>query len=247
MKRLNLFSILALMLFVLWGCNERSPISSESDLPARVDQESDGFRDGALLSKEFEYEVVLENLTPATGEGSSQPLAPPVLATHTPFFHIFKVGKFASSELAQVAEDAVSGPLVEKLSKSKQVFDVQQGDGVIFPGATATLKIKTRPGFHKLSLVSMLVNTNDGFAGADGIRLPLNRAEYYLRAYDAGSEKNTEMMAHIPGPCCGNPFVRVPTHKPIKYHKGIRGKADLDPEIYGWHGPVVKLTITRIN
>ena len=120
--------------------------------------------------------------------------------------------------------------MIALLQGSRRVYDVAVGDGVVFPGETAMFTIKARTGYRKLSLVAMLVNTNDGFVGADGILLPHHgTTEYYLYAYDAGTEKNTELKDHIPGPCCGSPLVRVPTHERIKMHKGILGVGDLDP------------------
>ena len=150
--------------------------------------------------------------------------------------------------MRQIAEDAVNGPMVEKLSNSKKVFEVVEGSEVIFPEGAVSFKISAKRGYHRLSLVSMLVNTNDAFTGISGARLPYRGEKvYYLYAYDAGTEKNTEMTDHIPGPCCGNPLVRVPTHEKVKVHHGIKGKGDLDPEIYGWHKKVAKLTIRRLN
>jgi hypothetical protein len=125
---------------------------------------------------------------------------------------------------------------------------VEGSEGPIFPGEGQTFSIKTKLPFKKLSLASMLVNTNDAFTGVDGIALPrYGSKEMYLEAYDAGTEKNTESNYHIPGPCCGNPHMRVPTNEKIKIHSGIMGHGDLDPAIYGWSGKVAKLTITRVK
>jgi hypothetical protein len=195
-----------------------------------------------------EFELTLENLTPATGPGASQPLSPPVLAVHNSRFRIFKEHRYASDELLQIAEDAVNGPMIDLLSNSTKVFDFAEGEGVILPGASASFTLKAKRGFSKLSLVCMLVNTNDAFAGISRARLPRHgKRIYYLYAYDAGTEKNTELTDHIPGPCCGNPLVRVPTHKKIKKHRGIQGIGDLDPAVYDWNRKVAKLTIRRIN
>jgi hypothetical protein len=198
--------------------------------------------------KDMEYEIVLENLTPSTGPGSSQPFSPPVLATHRPLMRLFKKNGFASDELRQIAEDAVNAPMVSLLQESHRVFDVVEGSGVILPGAAATFTIKAKLGFRKLSLVTMLVNTNDAFTGTNKVFLPFKGSRtYYLKAYDAGTEQNTELQTDIPGPCCGNPFSRVPTSERIKLHEGILGIGDLAPATYGWNEPVAKLTVTRIN
>lgn len=249
MKRHLIFLVPVLFLIFVWGCNNDSSILSTQDEALSSPESAGRFdRADAVVQGEYEFEITLENLTPETGAGSSQPFSPPVVATHTPLFHVFRIGSFASSELGQVAEDAVSGPLIEMLNQSDFVNDVAAGDGVILPGQSATIRVKAQRPFQKLSLVAMLVNTNDAFTGIDGIRLPRSGEKtYYLRAYDAGTEKNTEMKAHIPGPCCGSPLVRVPTEERIKHHRGITGTGELDPDIFGWDEPVAKLTIRMVE
>lgn len=241
---------LALSLFLVFaGCEDDSNITTEPELLQK--EANFGDNEGKLEkgSGYAQFKVTLENLTPATGPGASQPLSPPVITTHTPKFHIFQKHKYASSELAYIAEDAFNDPLVELLNSSPLAYDVVVGSsGPVFPGSAETFMVKAKFPFKKLSLVTMLVNTNDGFTGIDAANLPLfGTREYYLPAYDAGSEKNTELTSHIPGPCCGSPFVRVPSNKIIKKHKGIKGKGDLDPGKYGWKGYVAKLTITRVK
>ncbi|MFQ5676024.1 MAG: spondin domain-containing protein [bacterium] len=236
-RNLRLSALLLSGLFV-WSCSEQSPTNTAL---------TSGDVALSKVGSGATYQVTLENLTPATGPGASQVISPPVLASHG-HFHIFRVGALASVELAQVAEDAVNGPLVELLGNSAQVYDVVQGGGVIPPGSSDSFVIRVKRGFNRLSLVAMLVNTNDGFVGIDQVQVPLSgSAVYYLQAYDAGSEKNTELKSDIPGPCCGNPGVRVPTHERVAPHPGILGVGDLDPEVYGWTGPAAKLTISRVD
>jgi hypothetical protein len=252
MKHVVFFIIVISFSLLIWGCSEeiQSPTASV-DSEESMAVEDDEFQvESHMWDKEstIEYEVTLENLTPATGDISSQPFSPPVLASHKSGIRLFKRHHYASDELRQIAEDAVSGPLVEKLRNSEEVFDVVEGTGVIFPEGSDSFMIKAKRGYNKLSLVCMLVNTNDAFAGISKARLPRHGEKvYYLYAYDAGTEKNTELTDHIPGPCCGNPLVRVPTHEKIQYHGGIMGIGDLDSEVYGWNKKVAKLTIRRVN
>ena len=266
MKRLSFFLIIISFSVLIWSCSEETqpPTSAmENDQSRAADGEDPDLieeteshawdQDDKLFNRHkrgyaAEFEVTLENLTPVTGDVSSQPFSPPVLATHKSQMRLFKKHRYASDELRQIAEDAVNGPMVEKLNNSEKVYEVVEGSEVIFPGGSVSFKIRAKHKFRKLSLVSMLVNTNDAFTGISGARLP-HRGEkvYYLYAYDAGTEKNTEMTDHIPGPCCGNPLVRVPTHEKIKRHRGIMGTADLDPDIYGWDKKVAKLTIRRVQ
>ncbi|RMH64719.1 MAG: hypothetical protein D6677_04140 [Calditrichaeota bacterium] len=239
------FMIVAAVAALAWSCQQGDTINSADAPDARFGRSADRVDTHGLYML---YDITIENMTPATAPGASQPMSPAVVASHNLHTAVFKTGRLASDELAQLAEDAVSAPLVESLNDNPLVYDVQQGDGVIFPGASTTIRIKARPGFQKLSIVSMLVNTNDAFMGVDGLLMPLKGSKtVYAYAYDAGSEKNTESMDHIPGPCCGSPHVRVPTSEPIHLHGGIQGVGDLDPAIYGWDGPAARITVTRVQ
>jgi len=252
MKRTYLVLSIALLFALTWGCSQDSSMPTESS----VDLNSQSLQahstspqsNAKKMHAVAQYEITLENLTPATGAGASQPLSPPVFATHAPSFRLFHLDGYASDELRQVAEDAVNDPLVTRLESSERVFETTTGDAVILPGDMATYTIDAKIGFHKLTLVSMLVNTNDGFTGVNKLNLQRQGSKtFYLRAFDAGTEENTELESDIPGPCCGSHGVRVPTHQRIRFHQGILGVGDLHPAVYDWDGPVAKLTVTRIN
>ena len=243
-----LYGALALLIA---GCSQEKP-SQPAEEPVVQGETDYGDEEGLeMLAKSdgiARFEVTFENLTPATGEGSSQPFSPPVFAVHTGNLRLWKLGHRASDELRQIAEDAVNGPMMAKLASSGEVYSVSQGTGVIFPGASETFVVEGEGQFHRFSLVSMLVNTNDGFTGVTRVFLPVRgKRVFYLKANDAGTEKNTELKDHIPGPCCGSHLVRVPTDDKVRRHKGIKGIGDLDPAIYGWDEPVAKLTIRRVR
>jgi hypothetical protein len=256
-KPLALLAAAAALVLALFGCSEEPPTGLPGD-PVAADHDQPGADGDALrISADPDagvarwmqtYEIVVENLTPATGAGASQPFSPPVLATHRRDFHVYRAGTFASDELAQIAEDAVSGPMIDLLENSDKVVDVVAGDAVILPGGEGRYEIRAAAGKRWLSAVFMLVNTNDAFGGLDGVRLPLRGEKvYYVHAYDAGSELNSELAADIPGPCCGNPGQGTATNERIATHAGIQGTGDLDPAVYGWSEPVAKVTVRRIN
>lgn len=250
MKNITAFAMVTLLTMGLLGCSQELPTSADNAVSELTLAKEAAKPDELSLAKgksEATFEITVENLTPATAPGASQVFSPPVLASHANL-RLFRVGHLASKEVSLIAEDAINGPMVDFLSNSPRVFDVVEGDGVIFPGESASFVLKLKKRFTRISLLCMLVNTNDGFTGVSGLKPPkYGSAVYYLPAYDAGTEKNTELKAHIPGPCCGSPEVRVPTRERIRRHRGILGVGDLDPAVYGWHGPVAKLTITRID
>jgi hypothetical protein len=67
-------------------------------------------------------------------------------------------------------------------------------------------------------------------------------------AYDAGSEANTELCEHIPGPPCGNQ-ARMLTGAEgfVHVHRGIHGVGDLNEAAMDWNNPVVKVVIEKMD
>ncbi len=194
------------------------------------------------------YEVSITNLT------RGQIFSPPVVAIHNGRLDpLFTLGEKASMVLAGVAEDAINKPLVDKLSNSHNVLDVKEIFGIngpILPGETATVTLAGNPHwFNKISLVSMLVITNDAFCGLNGARLPHSGArQYQSPAYDAGSETNNESCDYIPGPPCNNPMKRDTSMAEgyVHIHAGIHGIGDLSPSMYDWRNNVAQIKVRRI-
>ena len=252
-KILLLLPAVLLTAFALTGCSEdtpTAPATTDETLTATATEEATDLdlEKSRHHDRMATYEVVIENLTPATGPGASQPFSPPILASHSGDMHVFRPWRRASSEVAGVAEDAMNGPLVDLLTASSRVNDVAVGGDVILPGGAMTLMLEARPGQARLSAIFMLVNTNDGFGGLDGMRLPLRgERSWYVPVWDAGSEVNTESAMDIPGPCCGSPGMGEDEHGRIRLHRGIQGHGDLDVETYGWNRPAARLTVRRID
>ena len=189
------------------------------------------------------WQVSIRNLTPP----DSQPFSPPVFAVHRPSVHVWQGGKIASHALVAVAEDANNEVLVSALSKTAGVSDVFAADsGPIPPGASAEFTLQVRPG-DRVSIVTMLVNTNDAFTGVDALELYGSSCTVRAISYDAGSEVNNELASAIPGPAGGNFFVRHPEGDVIRPHEGITGRGDLDPAVHGWTEPVAEIVFTRVD
>jgi hypothetical protein len=195
-------------------------------------------------SAEKTWRVTVENLTP---EGS-QPLSAPLLAIHGKRVDVWGVGDIANHGVAAIAEDANNAVLQSALGQLPGVHDVFTGaGGAIASGESRSYTVQGGAGRDRLTLLTMLVNTNDGFTGLDSLPLRGKRTVLYRMAYDAGSERNNELRAFIPGPCCGNPFVRDPEGALIAPHAGITGAGELDPTVYGWDEPVARITIERLG
>lgn len=219
------------------------------------------------------YEVTITNLT------AGQPLTPPVVATHRGHGAIFRVGAPASVGVREVAENGNLAPLLRFLEADpfgRIASVLQAGDGPLVPAGTpggvedppmgpefpdsVTFTITADRRAHRLSFASMLVCTNDGFTGVNGMRLPLRVGGTLTRttaAYDAFTELNTEDFAHIVPPC--QPLIGVSSGEAgsgvsdpalaeggvIAPHAGIQGGADLVPDVHGWTDPVAEITVTR--
>lgn len=205
------------------------------------------------------YRVTVYNLT------STQPMTPPLVATHNARARFFKLGRPASDGIRQIAENGNLGPLADALSANDNVTDVVIAAGdppPLLQNESITFEIESQRGHRYLSWVSMLICTNDGFAGRNRIRLPQrigHARTAFARAYDAGTERNTEDFADIVPPCqifgatssddmgTGMSDPDLETNGRVRRHRGIKGGNDLDRELHGWDARVAKVTIERIS
>ncbi len=187
------------------------------------------------------YEIRITNLT------RGQIMSPAVIATHSNRVRMFKVGKKASAGLAALAEDADASGLTAALDDAgAEVTEWVMAAGPLLPGATQSVEITIADGDF-LSLASMLVTTNDAFAGLDSYDLSTlaGRRHFTIPAYDAGSEANNESCAKIPGPPCGSGGARARSDREgfVHIHAGIRGDGDLPKMTYDWRNPVMRVEI----
>ena len=108
----------------------------------------------------------------------------------------------------------------------------------------------------KLSLVSMLVNTNDAFTGLNAIDLASLAAgdswTGYAGVYDAGTEANSEMAGTIPGPIDGGTGFDAARDDVdfVAMHPGVVSMDDglatsVLTQAHRFDNPAVYITITR--
>ncbi len=195
------------------------------------------------------YRVTVENLT------ENQTLTPAVVAAHERSFRVFEKGEAASDGLQQLAENGGVPVLVDELTAEDDVDAVAvAGTEPIAPGASASTLITTTAEKARISVVAMLICTNDGFAGVSGARVSDRRGETvrYGDAYDAGTEINTQAFADLVPPCSnfttgtGTSDPALAENGTIRHHAGITNTGDLTPETHGWDDPVIKVTIERV-
>ncbi len=198
------------------------------------------------------YEVTFTNTT------SGQYLTPPNWAAHDRRVSVFRPGRRASEGLQAVAENGGVPVLAAELQG--KVDDAGRGvsgvgaEAPIAPGESVTFTFETDERF--LSAASMLICTNDGFAGLNAKRLPRRMGatrSFSLPAFDAGTEINTENRSDlVPAPFCGEgegsgeSSPELAQDGRIRHHKGIQGVGDLDAS-FDFGRTVASVTVERVG
>lgn len=188
------------------------------------------------------YNVTITNIT------SGQVFTPLAVVSHSPAVGLFQVGQAASVELEHVAEAGDTGPLAAALGASGETADIQALTTPLPPGQSVTVPIMTAAGMDLISVVGMLVPTNDAFVALNGVMALADSATFRVPAYDSGTEANDENCMHIPGPpnvCQGEGFneSREGAEGFVHIHRGIHGIMDLTASVYDWRNPVAQITI----
>jgi hypothetical protein len=202
-------------------------------------------------NRQQSYTIELTNLT------ANQPFSPVALAFHQPTLSLWEAGDSASIELEVLAESGDPQPFLDAAATHAMVVDTLAGSGVIPPGGGEAFSV-TFSGDESivLTLATMLVNSNDAFAGTSGATVPSlavgESRTWYLPAYDAGTEANTETAATIPGPAAGGEGFNAARDEGdrIAIHPGIISNQDgqalsvLDGS-HRWDNPVLKVDLVR--
>ncbi|MEO7158074.1 MAG: spondin domain-containing protein [Vicinamibacterales bacterium] len=195
------------------------------------------------------YSVTITNLT------KGQNFTPLVIATHSPGVRIFAPGTQASPQLQVVAEEGAPDMLVALLRGTTGVREVVTAAGLQTPAVSATFQINGGGAFSQLSIVAMLIPTNDAFLGLSGLVLPAGFEPVVVDviAYDSGTEINDERCASIPGPNfseCGGPGTGGRPGRgegAITVHNGMHGVGDMNAALRDWRGPVARVTVQRVQ
>jgi len=143
------------------------------------------------------FTVQIDNLT------ENQPFAPLAVVLHKPGYHPYSLGDMADMSLESLAEGGDPSELLAAADSNPAVLAGTASTGLTLPGNKTSVAVKGLSTMPRLSVVGMLVNTNDGFIGLDDVDLSeLKRGETLVlnaRIYDAGTEANTESAASVPG------------------------------------------------
>lgn len=191
------------------------------------------------------YVVTVTNIT------KGQIFTPVIVSTHRWGVKLFTLGEPAKEALEKLAEGGDTVPLAAYL-KRRGARDVATATGVLPPGESVTLRVRTDERHAWFSVAAMLIPSNDAFMAVNGMRGPEGRGRRSILspAYDAGTEANDELCVSIPGPpdvCAGEGYNPNAGEGYVYVHAGIQGVGDLRPGKYDWRNPVARITVRRVE
>ncbi|WP_394203969.1 spondin domain-containing protein [Shewanella waksmanii] len=169
---------------------------SDNDNPAPTPQPAPAPAPAPAV--EYSFAVTVTNLT------ANQPLSPVAVLATSSDYKAWQTGSMASTALETLAESGSSAGY-EAMEAINQLVN---GTGVIMPGMSETVMINVpEADVDSLSVLTMLVNTNDAFTGLNSYSVKALMVDDSVRmtanAYDAGTEANSEFKGTIPGPADG--------------------------------------------
>ena len=213
------------------------------------------------LAHSATLDIEITNLTQAIV------FTPFLVATHSDNHLFFQSGTSASNALQAMAEGGDISALMTNATASGATVVANPNMGLLMPGKmVASFSIEAAEG-SMLSIVSMLLPTNDGFAGLDSWTVPKpGKYTINVNAYDAGTEVNNELIvAGAGGPGAigipadpggmagtgGSGVTNSEENMMVHIHRGNLGDADqkaglsdLNNTVHRWLNPVLKVTIT---
>ena len=171
-----------------------------------------------------------------TNTSESQPMTPPVVALHNPptadnGIRLFEATQPAIGEVIEIAENGNNAPLVgvimgqigQTIAAGGPAFVDPAAPGPVLPGQTASITLESTEENQVLSVVSMVVCTNDAFSGVDS--RPIAEETFFAPIYDAGSETNVLTLNYWVPPCNGGESENITDDEngAIQLHPGQEG------------------------
>ncbi len=209
-----------------------------------------------------QFDVEITNLS------NSIYFTPFLVAAHPAGNNLFTVGQAASANLQAMAEGGdVAGLVADVTALGATVVENPAG-GLLAPASSTMFSMNTDGTSNdRLTIVAMLLPTNDAFAGLNAIEIPSDPGTYVFNvpAYDAGTEANDELItgggapgaAGIPadpgglGGTGGTGAATTDANTTVHIHRGSLGDtdaaagiSDLDSRVHRWLNPVIRVTIT---
>jgi len=221
----------------------------------------------------FSATVVAMALSGSVSSAIAADFTPLIASAHAPTVSMFAAGTAASTELQVLAEGGNVAPMAALLESVGA--SVATGEGLLAPGATATLMLSDSgvEGNTVLSVAGMLLPTNDGFVGLNSVSLPMGTDQvsrtWNANGYDAGTEANDELIgsgapgeAGFPAPPpivasgtgVGGAGVSTTVEGFVHIHRSVLGDldasggaSDINAAVHRWLNPVARITVTRMD
>ncbi|HFU74354.1 MAG TPA: hypothetical protein ENK65_02235, partial [Helicobacteraceae bacterium] len=143
----------------------------------------------SLLAQEVD--VTITNLT------KGMLFTPLLVAAHPSNEALFTSGGTASLALQKMAEGGDTSDLTTDLTATNAVISNNPASGLLAPGASTTTTLNIDDASNSnLSIVAMMLPTNDGFIALNNAPIPTEEGTYTYKvnAYDAGTEANDEII-----------------------------------------------------
>lgn len=207
-----------------------------------------------------DLEISITNLT------HGNHFTPILITAHDDASHLFQSGEMASPALQKMAEGGDIADLAAAAMGNNEITVENPAMGLLAAGAkTSGIMLDTQTMTH-LSIVAMVLPTNDAFVGLDAWKIPTTAGTYTLNlnAYDAGTEANDEIingggMPGTPGiPAApggdggtnGTGVMDGSSNTKVHIHPGVLGDtdtaggmSDLDSRIHRWLNPVARVIV----
>ncbi|KEQ18540.1 hypothetical protein GZ78_13795 [Endozoicomonas numazuensis] len=222
---------------------------------------------GSSSAFSAEYDITVVNLTRGIH------FTPLLVAAHDESTSLFSAGSTASANLQAMAEGGDISGLATDLNGVSATVIENPASGLLAPGANTSFTLNTGQSTTntRLSVVSMMLPTNDGFIGLSSASLPTTvgqRMVFNVNAYDAGTEANNELRGSgtagqagfpTPGPIdsgtyaagTGGTGISASAEGYVHIHRNVLGdsndtggNSDIFPTIHRWLNPVARVTVT---
>ena len=193
---------------------------------------------------------------------------PFLVAAHPAGSSLFTTGQPASANLQAMAEGGDISGLVTDLQALGATIAENPAGGLLAPASETNVDLNTDGTSNDvLSVVAMLLPTNDAFAGLNAVAIPTDPGTYVfdVSAYDAGTEANDELITGggMPGAAGipadpgglsgtgGSGAATADANPNVHIHRGTLGDlnaaggtSDLDSSVHRWLNPVIRVVIT---
>ncbi|MFK7732417.1 MAG: spondin domain-containing protein [Pseudomonadales bacterium] len=218
-----------------------------------------------LSGKAMAADVTIEVINLTRGSW----FTPLLVAAHVDSTRLFTSGTAASTSLQAMAEGGSIDGLAADLTALNASMQNNPASGLMSPGSRTSLTLNNddAPDNTQLPIVGMILPSNDGFLGLNGITIPSEAGRYVfnVNAYDAGTEANDEILgsgmpgaAGFPAPPpvaaasgTGGTGVNASVEGYVHIHRNVLGDddmaggvSDIVNTVQRWLNPVARVIVT---